>query len=122
MSIRVLLVWGLLEGIFAALVERVLFRIAEIATLLITVAIGLVLTLVFIAPVPRSRWLVRALGFCAVATLIPIVTVIVGNSPYYGRLTFSLDPIAIMVALIWALVLLPFALVSTIVNWRLSHE
>ena len=121
MSFRLLIGWGVIAGLIAACVEWFVFWITDVGTLVLPIVTGIVLTTLLFIPSRQSHGFLRASTFCAITTLTPLISVILGNSPYYGRLVLSLDPIAIMAAVVWAAVLLPFGLLSAIVDNRLSH-
>ena len=114
-----LVLWGVIQGSVAAVFEMEWMRITDPATLILTVLAGggsAALVFGLLRRRPPLRWL----GFLLVSTLIPLITVMGSASIFYGRLTFVLDPLAIVVALIWALTLMPFALVTGLLLLRLG--
>jgi hypothetical protein len=116
-----LVLWGFAQGLIAAIVEKYVWQIADVATLLVTVLAGGIISAIVFSRLFQSNSRVHIVGFVVVSLLIPFVTMTTGNSLYYGRFYIVPDPIAFMVACLWGLMLLPFALLAMLVfrKWEI---
>jgi len=116
MKYRWLICVGGIEGVAAGLIAWAFFKIDDAGALLITIAAGVVVAAIVFALLGGGTRKRRVSGYLVVAVSIPFLSVLLGNSGYYGSVQLSLDPIALVVAAVWALSMLPVAMLVAMVD------
>ena len=84
-------------------IEMAVFHIRDIGAIGITVVIAGTLGLLAITVPDR----VRTGSVIASTIATPVMVALLGNSFYAGHLRLAVDPLAVVVSLVWSLLLLP---------------
>ncbi len=114
-------IWGFLHGIIAYLLLAWLapqWRWNWMALLTIGL-LGATASGIIFGLLPQARRGIRSLGFLAVSCLLPFMVVVGGDSLYYGRPYFA-GPLTLGFIILWAILLLPFALIAALFLSRIN--
>ncbi len=114
--------WGFFHGLVAYLILAWLapqWR-GNLLALLGIGLLGSIMSTVIFAVLRPTRPSTLLLGFLFVSSLLPPFIVIGGDSLYYGRPYFA-GPLTLGFIILWAILLLPFALIAQVIFGRISQ-